>query len=104
MAGCRIDDKPLSEKIWLSLLTHMCVSRPRCVNTLKSKRNGHLKIKFCDRKVQFRQANINEVCSQNVQLTTNQHWPKEWFGAEQMMYDYLNNDEQFIDAYNLHPN
>ena len=32
MAWCRSGDKPLSEPMMVSLLTHICVTRPQCVN------------------------------------------------------------------------
>ena len=35
MAWCRPDDKPLSEPMMVSLLTHICVTRPQWVNRLK---------------------------------------------------------------------
>ena len=33
MAWCRPGDKPLSEPVMVSLLTHICVTRPQWVNT-----------------------------------------------------------------------
>ena len=32
MAWRRSGDKPLSEPMMISLLTHICVTRPQCVN------------------------------------------------------------------------
>ena len=32
MAWCRPGDKPLSEPVMVSLLTHICVTRSQCVN------------------------------------------------------------------------
>ena len=34
MAWCRLGDKPLSEPMMVSLLTHICVTRPQWVNML----------------------------------------------------------------------
>ena len=34
MAWCRPDDKPLSAPMMVSLLTHICVTRPQWVNTI----------------------------------------------------------------------
>ena len=40
MAWRRPGDKPLSEPMIVSLLTHICVTRPQWVNTLKPRQNG----------------------------------------------------------------
>ena len=42
MAWRRPGDKPLSEPMMVSLLTHICVTRPRCVKPFRSEHNeGH---------------------------------------------------------------
>ena len=40
MAWCWPGDKPLSEAMVGSLLTHICVTRPQWVNTLRPRENG----------------------------------------------------------------
>ena len=40
MACRRPGDKPLSETMIVSLLTHICVTRPQWVNTLRLRQNG----------------------------------------------------------------
>ena len=40
MAWRRPGDKPLSEPMMVSLLTHICVTRPQWVNTLRVRQNG----------------------------------------------------------------
>ena len=40
MAWRRPGDKPLSEPMMVSLLTHICVTRPQWVNTLRLRQNG----------------------------------------------------------------
>ena len=40
MAWRRPGDKPLSEPMMVSLPTHICVTRPQCVNTLRPRQNG----------------------------------------------------------------
>ena len=60
MAWRRSGDKPLSEPIMVSLLTHICVTRPQWVNTFKSEQNGRhftddiLKCNFQIRIIGFR--------------------------------------------------
>ena len=39
MAWCRPGDKPLSEPMIVCLLTHICVTRPQWVNTLRPRQN-----------------------------------------------------------------
>ena len=41
MAWRRLGDKPLSEPIMVSLLTHICVTRPQWVNLRKNMHNPH---------------------------------------------------------------
>ena len=41
MAWRRPGDKPLSEPVMVSLLTHICVTRPQWVNALHWRHNGH---------------------------------------------------------------
>ena len=39
--ACRLDGaKPLSEPMMVNLLTHICVTRPQWVNTLRPRQNG----------------------------------------------------------------
>ena len=40
MPWCRPGDKPLSEPMMINLLTHICVTRPQWVNTLRQRQNG----------------------------------------------------------------
>ena len=42
MAWCRPGDKPLSEPMMVSLLTHICVARPLWVNSLPQMANIHV--------------------------------------------------------------
>ena len=42
MAWYRSDDKPLSEPMMVSLPTHICITRPQWVNTLRLRQNGRL--------------------------------------------------------------
>ena len=42
LAWCRSGDKPLSEPMMVSLLTHICVARPQGVNTFRTEQNGQL--------------------------------------------------------------
>ena len=41
MAWRQPGDKPLSEPMMFSLLTHICATRPQWVNTLRPRRSGH---------------------------------------------------------------
>ena len=41
MAWRRLGDKPLSEPVMVSLLTHICVTRPQCVNSKWNIKNPH---------------------------------------------------------------
>ena len=41
MAWHRPGDKPLSEPMMVSLLTHICVTRPQWVSTLRPRQHGH---------------------------------------------------------------
>ena len=40
IAWCRPGDKPLSEPMMISLLTHICVARPQWVHTMKERVHG----------------------------------------------------------------
>ena len=40
MAWCRSGDKPFSEPMMVSFLTHICVTRPQWVNTLRQRQDG----------------------------------------------------------------
>ena len=55
MAWCRSGDKPLSEPMMVSLLTHICVTWPQWVNTLRQRQDGH---KYAD--IIFKQIFLNE--------------------------------------------
>ena len=40
MTMCRPGDRPLSEPMMVSLLTHICINRPQWVNTVRPQQNG----------------------------------------------------------------
>ena len=44
MAWCRSGDKPLSEPMMVSLLTHICVTRPQWVNALRASKPKQIMI------------------------------------------------------------
>ena len=68
MAWRRPGNKPLSEPVMVSLLTHISVTRPQWVNTLKSRQNGRLKIFI------FWWFKFHWNFPPRVQLTICQHW------------------------------
>ena len=70
MAWRRSGDKPLSEPMMVSLPTHICVTRPQWVNTLRPRQDGrnfyrwHFHMHFLEWKVLYFDLNFTEVCSQ----------------------------------------
>ena len=66
MAWCRSGNKPLSEPMMVSLLTHICVSRAQWVNSLVPRRCLYFKSE-CHR----------------TPLMISQHWFRWWFWCSQ---------------------
>ena len=68
MAWRRPGDKPLSESMMVSLLTHICVTRPQWVNTLMPQQNGryfavHIQVHFFQWKLLNFEQNFTEICA-----------------------------------------
>ena len=63
MAWRRPGDKPLSEPMMVSLLTHICVTRPRCVKPFRSEHNeGHFAKQFIYGKCLYFDSNFTSLC------------------------------------------
>ena len=62
MAWRRSGDKPLSEPMMVSLLTHICVTRPQWVNSLAPRRSGYDFKKSTFTQVQFWPSGIILAC------------------------------------------
>ena len=71
MAWCRSGDKPLSEPMMVSLLTHICVTRPQWVRSvtihvLVAEAGSISQIPQCNRQYQTMNHFVTEMCTQTV--------------------------------------
>ena len=92
MAWRHPGDKPLSEPMMVRLQTHICITRPKWVNTLMPKQNGP----------PFPRNFLNAFFSGEVwlkfqwhlflriQLIVNQYWFRWWIGTTYATRHYLN--------------
>ena len=95
MAWCRSGDKPLSEPIMVSLMTHFCVTRPQWVNTLRSRQYGRLlqttfSYGFSWMRIYKFLLKLHWYLLPSVQLTMFYHWFSSWLGAVQATSHHLN--------------
>ena len=94
MAWRRPGNKPLSEPMMVSLLTHICVTMPQWVTPSPPRQNGRsfaadiFKCIFMNDKFVFR-FEFHQSLFHRVQLTINQHWFRRWLGVEQVRSRYL---------------
>ena len=95
MAWRRPGDKPLSEPMMVSSLTHICVTQPQWVNTLWPEQNGRYfvddiyKFDFLTWKRLF-SFWFNWIFFLRFQSTRNQHWFRKWLGTKRATNHYLN--------------
>ena len=108
MAWRRPGDKPLSEPMMVSSLTHICVTRPQWVNTLRSRKNGRQFADFSNAfywmKMFVFWLKFHWSLFLRVQLTIYQHWFRWWLGTDQSTSHYLNQWwlDSITDAYMHH--
>ena len=101
MAWRRSGDKPSSEPMMISLLTHLCVTRPQWVNIEmvlthwgRDKMAANFQTPFSialswKKMFEFR-LKFHWRLFLRVQLTIFQHWFRKWLGAVQAPSHYLN--------------